>query len=113
MGESREEFSLVLSTLANEEQGRALARRLVEERLIACGNLVPGVTSIYRWGGRLEETGEVLLIMKTRTELVSRLRERVNELHPYEVPEVIALGASDVAAAYARWVRHETTEVNG
>lgn len=106
-------LSVVLSTLASEEQARTLARQLVDERLIACGNVVPGLTSIYRWEGTVEEAGEVLLVMKTRAELVPRLSERLAQLHPYEVPEMIALRVSDVAGPYGRWVRHETTEVNG
>lgn len=113
MDESSQPIALVLTTLASEEQARDLSLRLLDERLIACGNIVPGVTSLYRWEGRLEQSGEVLLVMKTRAELVKQLRDRVNELHPYEVPEVVALQASDVAPAYARWVRHETTEVKG
>lgn len=113
MPEGSEDLSVVLSTFTDQEQARELARRLVEERLIACGNIVPGITSVYRWEGTVEEAGEVLLVMKTRTELVPALCERVAELHPYEVPEVLALRASDVALAYGRWVRHETTKVNG
>jgi periplasmic divalent cation tolerance protein len=113
MPEEGSGISIVLSTFADEDQARSLARRLVDERLIACGNVVPGVTSIYRWQGKLEEAGEVLLVMKTTAPLVPRVRERIVELHPYEVPEVVAIRSSDVAEAYGRWVRHETTEVNG
>ena len=107
------DISLVLSTLANEEQARVLARQLVEERLIACGNIFPGLTSIYWWEGKIDEAGEVLLLMKTRMELVPALKARIAELHPYEVPEVLVLPVTDVADAYGQWVRRETTEVNG
>ena len=107
------DLTLVLSTLPDPESARVLAGQLVEERLIACGNVLPGVQSIYRWKGVVEEAVEVLLVMKTREELVPRLFERAAELHPYEVPELVALRASQVAHAYGRWVRHETLELNG
>jgi periplasmic divalent cation tolerance protein len=113
MPEEPAAVALVVTTLENEEQARAMAHRLVEERLIACGNVVPALTSIYRWEGRVEQASEVLLIMKTRGALLARLFERVGEIHPYEVPELVALRPDDVADAYARWVLHETTEVTG
>lgn len=106
-------ISLVLSTFPDEERARVIARQLVDERLIACGNVVSGIASIYRWEGEVKEEGEVMLLMKTRAELVPRVRERLSTLHPYDVPEVVAVQANDVAVAYRQWVRHETIEVNG
>jgi periplasmic divalent cation tolerance protein len=113
MPEPQSELALVVSTLASADDALRLARRLVDERLIACGNVVPGLTSVFRWEGRVEESAEVLLVMKTRSALVERLCERVTQLHPYQVPELVALRPSHVADAYGRWVVHETTEVNG
>lgn len=105
-------LSVVLSTFESEEQAREVARQLLKERLIACGTVLSGLTSIYRWRGEIEVAGEVMLLMKTRAELVSALRARIGELHPYEVPEVLALSVDEVADAYGRWVWQETTEVN-
>ena len=113
MAERESGISLVLTTLPDEATAAQLARRLVDEQLIACGNVVPGLTSIYRWEGVTERAREVLLVMKTREELVQRLFERAARLHPYEVPELVALRATDVADTYARWLRDETIEVNG
>lgn len=113
MAEHESGISLILTTLPDEGAARTLALRLVDERLIACGNVMAGVTSIYRWKGATEEAGEVLLLMKTRSELVPRLFERAAQLHPYDVPELVALRAADVADAYAGWLRDETIEVNG
>ena len=113
MPEAVEGAAIVLSTLADSATARELARRLVEERLIACGTVMPGLESTYRWNGEIESTAEVLLVMKTREGLVPRLLERAAELHPYEVPELLALRASEVADSYGRWLRHETLEVNG
>lgn len=81
-----------------------LARTLVEERLIACANLVDGVRSIYRWEGRIEEAGEALAILKTTAERVEALQARILELHPYDVPEILAVPVSGGAEAYLDWV---------
>ena len=113
MAESNTDLVIVLTTLEDETDARGLSRTLVEEHLIACGNVFPGLTSVYRWEGKIEEAGEVLLLMKTRMELMPALKVRIAELHPYEVPEVLVLPVTDVADAYGQWVRRETTEVNG
>lgn len=102
--------AVVLTTLATVEQAEALARQLVEERLIACGNLVPGLTSLYRWDGAVACEAEVLLMMKTPTARVEQLFERVAQLHPYELPELVALPVDAVSAAYGRWVQNETNQ---
>lgn len=109
-GEGADEVRLVLTTVPDRETGEALAQRLVEEHLIACANLLPGVTSIYRWKGRVERESELLVLMKTPASRVAEVFGRVAELHPYEVPELIAVPVEAVSAAYAGWVREETTE---
>ncbi|AKU90745.1 Periplasmic divalent cation tolerance protein CutA [Vulgatibacter incomptus] len=95
----------MLVTAPDEEQAAGLARRLVEERLAACGNIVPRIRSIYRWEGRVEDGAEALLLLKTRAELFERLRARVVELHPYECPEVLRLGVEAGHEAYLEWIR--------
>jgi periplasmic divalent cation tolerance protein len=102
------DLSVVLATVPNAEVGRRLARSLLQERLIACASLVPGVTSLYRWNGEVQEEVESLVVMKTRSELVPRLIARIPELHPYELPEVLALRVADGLPAYRRWVLDET-----
>jgi len=93
------------------EVARDLARPLVEERLVACVNIVPGLTSIYRWEGKVCEDGESLLVMKTRAALMEQLSARIVELHPYDVPEVIALPLSpgEGNPAYLDWLLEQTT----
>jgi periplasmic divalent cation tolerance protein len=100
-----EPVHVVLLTAPSDEVGAQIARCLVEEGFAACANLVPGVRSIYRWQGALQEDAEVLLIVKTRADLVAGLAERVRALHPYELPEVVALPVLGGSAAYLDWVR--------
>ena len=102
------EIAVVLASVPDLEAGRRLARTLLQERLIACANLVPGVTSLYRWEGAVQEEDESLVVMKTRSELLPRLIARIPELHPYELPEVLALRVADGLPAYCRWVLDET-----
>lgn len=107
-----EELALVLSTLPGTEAAEELAERLVEERLIACASLLPGVVSVYRWNGAVHKEPEVMVLMKTPRSAVGRLFERIAELHPYQVPELVSLSADAAAAAYCRWVFQETIEVS-
>ncbi|MEE2665941.1 MAG: divalent-cation tolerance protein CutA [Myxococcota bacterium] len=99
----------VVLVTAPERVARELARALVGERLAACVNLVPGVRSIYRWQGEIEEDEEVLLVAKTQHDRVAALSQRVRELHPYDLPETLALSAAGGSAAYLAWVCAEST----
>lgn len=94
-----------LVTTASLEEAHRIARVLVDERLAACVNVLPGVRSVYRWEGGVEEAEEVLLVAKTVPERFEALRDRVLGLHSYQVPEVVALPVHGAAAAYERWVR--------
>ncbi|HLV60616.1 MAG TPA: divalent-cation tolerance protein CutA [Fredinandcohnia sp.] len=94
----------VLVTAPDRESADVLARALVEERRIACANVLPGIRSVYRWEGRVEEGEEVLLVLKTTRARFEEVRARVVELHPYEVPEVIALPVVAGHEAYLRWI---------
>lgn len=99
---------VVLVTCANEEQGASIARSLVGERLAACVNLVAGIRSIYRWRERLEDDRETLLLVKTRTQLLTRVERRVRELHTYELPEVVALPLCGGSRPYLDWLFDST-----
>lgn len=100
-----EPVHVVLVTAPDLAVGARLGRSLVEEGLAACANLVPGVRSIYRWQGEIHDDPEVLLIVKTRASLVEALAARVRALHPYELPEVLALPVAGGSAAYLAWLR--------
>jgi periplasmic divalent cation tolerance protein len=95
---------IVLMTAPSADVAARIGRTLVEERLAACANIVPAVRSIYRWQGKICDEGEVLCILKTRRALFDALRDRIGALHPYEVPEIVAVDPSAVSEAYARWL---------
>lgn len=99
---------VVLVTAPEAETAEAICRTLLEERLIACANVLSGMTSMYRWEGRVERDSEVLLILKTGVSKVSHLVDRVSELHPYEVPEVLSLEVGAGLDDYLNWVGRET-----
>lgn len=99
---------VVLVTAPDADCARRLAEALVGERLAACANLLPGVTSIYRWEGAVEEATEVLLILKTRAGLVPEIEARLVDLHPYDVPECVAIAPDRVGAPYLAWLQGMT-----
>ena len=107
MNSSETQVRVALITAPDLETATGIARALVEERLVACVNLVPGVRSIYRWEGKVEDDAEVLLVVKTRADRAGSLVDRVAELHPYELPEVVMLPAVGGSLAYLDWVREE------
>lgn len=95
---------VVLVTAPDVAVAESLVRRLVEERLVACGNIMEGVTSIYRWKGAVEHASECLIVLKTTAASVDRLVRRVPELHPYEVPEVLVLPLEGGHRPYLEWI---------
>jgi periplasmic divalent cation tolerance protein len=96
---------VVLVTVPSADAGTALARALVEDHLAACVNVLPGARSIFFWEGRLQEEGEALLVMKTGRERYEALQRRILALHPYSVPEILALPVESGSPAYVAWVR--------
>lgn len=95
---------VVLTTFATADQAAPVVRTLVEERLIACGNIVPGVRSLYRWEGRVADEAEVLVVMKTRKQDWTALLSRLHELHPYDTPECVAVRIASGAPKYMAWL---------
>jgi periplasmic divalent cation tolerance protein len=96
--------SLVLTTLGADADAAALATTLVEERLAACVNIVPGVTSVYRWQGAVSQDREQQLIIKTTNASLTALEARLRQLHPYELPEFIIVHAGGGSEEYLNWV---------
>jgi periplasmic divalent cation tolerance protein len=103
-----EDAVLVLTTLGADANAVRLARILVDERLAACVNLLPPMTSVYRWKGKVEEDREQQLVIKTTPARLAALQDRLRALHPYELPEFIVLGAA-ASVAYGQWLAESTT----
>jgi periplasmic divalent cation tolerance protein len=99
---------VVLVTAPDMAVAARITRALVEERLAACGNIVPRIVSIYQWDDDVRQDDEVLVVLKTERERVEALRERVVALHPYDVPEVLVLPILGGHAPYLEWVARST-----
>jgi periplasmic divalent cation tolerance protein len=95
--------SIVLTTLGADVDAASIARTLIDERLAACVNILPVMTSVYRWQGKVEQDREQQVVIKTATDRVAALQARLRELHPYELPEFLVLDASG-SEAYVAWV---------
>lgn len=100
-------FIVVYVTVGSSDEGDRLAQVLVEERLAACVNRIRPVHSIYRWQGQVERSEEELLIVKTKRDLFDRLRQRVQALHSYSVPEIIALPILEGSEDYLKWLEEQ------
>ena len=99
---------IVLTTVGADFDARSMARELIDQHLAACVNIVPGVTSVYRWQGRIEEEGEQLLVIKTVDDNIHDLREALFARHPYEVPEFLVLPVTTTSEAYGAWLLEST-----
>ncbi len=99
---------IVFITAPNKNDAAMIARALVEAKLAACVNIVDNVRSIYTWQGKVEDDSEVLMTVKTKRELFNALANKVKELHPYDVPEIIALPIVDGSEDYIQWIKDST-----
>jgi periplasmic divalent cation tolerance protein len=102
------EFALVLVTTGSQEEGEHMAQALVDSRLAACVNIIPGLRSVYRWEGKICDEGEFLLLIKTRMALFQRVEGKIKELHSYEVPEIVAIPITRGSATYLNWLKEST-----
>ncbi|WP_457639010.1 divalent-cation tolerance protein CutA [Persephonella sp.] len=98
------DYIVVLITCPDTETGRKIAYGLVENKLAACVNIIPGLNSIYYWQGKIEDDSEVLLVVKTQEKLFHQLEKFVKENHPYTVPEIIALPIIKGSESYLNWI---------
>src|SRR5215471_18159201 len=100
---------IVLSTLASDEEAVTFVRALLDRRLIACGTIFPASRSLYRWQGKIADEREVVVLLKTRAARLDSLRTAFTELHPYKVPELLALPVEAGLDKYLDWINGETT----
>jgi periplasmic divalent cation tolerance protein len=97
-------YIVILVTTKDEQEAEKISRLLLEERLIACANIVSPVTSLFHWSGQTEKAEECLVVMKSRRDLFGQVADHVKRLHSYEVPEILALPIVDVSKAYSDWM---------
>jgi periplasmic divalent cation tolerance protein len=104
---------LVITTAGAKDEARAIADALVERKLAACVNILPGVESVFRWKGEVEFANEHLLIIKTTAGCFEQVRDAIKELHSYELPECIRISIEDGSAAYLQWIQESVTASSG
>jgi periplasmic divalent cation tolerance protein len=95
---------LVLTTAGSEAEARNIAHALVDRKLAACANIIPRIQSIYRWQGKIEESEEYLLLIKTTADHFTKVRDAIQELHSYDLPECIAVPISNGSDPYLKWI---------
>jgi periplasmic divalent cation tolerance protein len=103
---------IVFCTAGSQEEARKIARALVERRLAACVNIVPGIESIYRWEGKVDDGREWLLLIKTSAKFFFAVRDAIRELHSYELPECIAVTIEDGSPEYLQWLESSLASEN-
>ncbi len=108
-----ETFIQVMTATDKREDAERIARSLVERRLAGCVQIVGPVTSVYRWQGKIETAGEWLCLIKSRAELYGAIERAIAALHPYQVPEILALPVTAGSGAYLAWLRDETAAPDG
>src|ERR1043165_7992782 len=100
---------VVLTTLSSNEEAVTFVRALLDRRLIACGTLLPGARSLYRWEGKVADENEVVVLLKTRSAVLHALQRAFEELHPYKVPELLAISVTAGLEKYVGWINTETS----
>ncbi|MBC7790661.1 MAG: divalent-cation tolerance protein CutA [Anaerolineae bacterium] len=105
------EAVVVLTTVASPDDAHSLVRGLLERRLIACGTILPSARSLYRWEGKILDEQETVILVKTREALVGELKEAFAEMHPYQVPELLALPVTAGMKKYLDWLQLETAKL--
>jgi len=103
-------YSLIYSVFATSEQAKKVARVLVEEKLIACANILPAHSAIYEWEGKIVEESEVIMLAKTISENFMAVEKRICGLHSYETPCVLEVALENIAPEFAKWVRNAVIE---
>jgi len=109
--QNQAEIVVVFNTCPNIEVATKIAHKIIGEKAAACVNLLPGITSIYEWKEQIEETQEVLLMIKTQKKHYELLERLIISEHPYELPEIVAVPISDALSPYVAWIKDSTQQV--
>jgi periplasmic divalent cation tolerance protein len=103
---------IIYCTCPDIATAEKISRQLVNDKLAACVNLLPGITSIYEWQGKIEQSSEVLLVIKSMAERFAEISTLIEDIHPYELPELIAVSITDGLPGYLDWIKQCTTTKN-
>lgn len=98
------DYIVIISTMSSETEGQKIAEELVNRGLAACVNVIPGVTSYYKWQGKTEVSDELVMLIKTRASNYEQVQQTIKELHSYEVPEILALPITNGDESYLKWI---------
>ena len=102
------EFIIIYCTVPNKNEGKEIAKALVEHKMVACVNIIDKVESVFSWDGKITEEKEAMLMIKTRKDLFNNVNQIIQKLHSYTVPEVIAIPIIEADDTYLKWIAHET-----
>jgi len=105
-----EEFIIIFCTISSPDDAKKIAKEIVQKKLVACVNIIEGLTSIYEWKNKLCDEKECLMIMKTRNSLFSEIKKEISGLHPYEVPEIISVPISNGLESFLGWIKQNTLD---
>ena len=106
-------FSIILTTVSAVEEGESIANILVEKQLAACVNIIPKISSVYRWEDQTQSESEVLLLIKTTKDLEAEVYREVQNVHPYDIPELITLPITNGSDAYLDWITNSVRNNRG
>jgi len=106
-------YVIILCTCPDEESAQLIARELVARQQAACVNLLPGIRSIYRWQGKIEEKAEQMLLIKSHQQMCHTIQDSINELHPYDTPEVLSIKIDNGLPAYLSWLEDSLDPAEG
>ncbi|NOY60758.1 MAG: divalent-cation tolerance protein CutA [Calditrichaeota bacterium] len=110
MTRERSNFIIVLTTFSSEEEAESIIQQALDEKLIACANIIPQVNSFFHWKGQISNEKESMAVMKSRHKLFSELKDLITRLHSYDIPEIIALPIVDGSEEYLTWLQNETKD---
>ncbi|MBI5374929.1 MAG: divalent-cation tolerance protein CutA [Candidatus Schekmanbacteria bacterium] len=102
-------LTIILTSVDSKENALSIAEILLRKKLAACVNILPGINSVYFWEGKLCNENEIIMLIKTRTELFNSVKKELLKIHPYKLPEIISLSVPNALEAYSNWVFDETT----